>query len=532
MVENRPSNPFEADTFMPLPLDIHPPAEYGPASETAMTEAEVLGSADVGELHRQWLLGAVWTLLIVAAASVLGARLAADDGGATVMAVDDRGTVFTDDGSSSSSEAESVEPIPERVVPAGDLLSARPDRTTSSSPTASSAAGERTAGAATPESATPTTSGSAPVGDSSPLSLGSLDSSSGAPSPAPFPPVRRSSTSADNSTPSADPALLTAPPTVGSVPTTTVTTQTIAPSTTSTTESTSDGSTASATTTTSTSVTTTTSTATTSTSSSTVTSSSAVTSAPTTTGTSGSGQLIWSDEFDSLDTARWAIEHSTYGDGNSELQCYRPENVSVAGGRLILQAVTETYTCPNGSTRSVTSGMVRSRGLTFRPGQALEFKVKLTPADEADQGGLWPAVWASGWGGGGWPVGGELDFLEVMTANDPRRSIFSMHYAKADRSHGVTNKPTFGSRNFSADWHVVRFEYGGGGRLVWFLDGRQVLVVTAADTLQGYPRPFDLPITELKMNLALGGRPGPLSPNAVGSAGARFEVDFVRLYEL
>ncbi|MDH4280112.1 MAG: hypothetical protein OEW83_18735, partial [Acidimicrobiia bacterium] len=66
--------------------------------------------------------------------------------------------------------------------------------------------------------------------------------------------------------------------------------------------------------------------------------------------------LVWADEFDSFDGTVWRREHSTYGDGNGELQCYRPENVAVAGGALILRARTENYTCPNGSTRDVTSG--------------------------------------------------------------------------------------------------------------------------------------------------------------------------------
>jgi beta-glucanase (GH16 family) len=244
------------------------------------------------------------------------------------------------------------------------------------------------------------------------------------------------------------------------------------------------------------------------------------------------GELIWEDNFSTFDAQRWVVEHSTYGDGNNELQCYRPDNVSVVDGRLVLRAVTETYTCPNGSTRSVTSGMVRSRGLTFSPGQALEFRVKLTPADESDQSGLWPAVWSSGWGGGGWPTGGELDFLEVMTANDPTRSIYSIHFAEPDGSHGVVNRPIFGAQDFSAQWHTVRFDYGLDGHLVWYLDGREVFEVTSAQTRQGYPAPFNLPIREIKINLALGGRPGPLSPNAVGTVGARFEVDFIRIYRL
>ncbi|MCP5034612.1 MAG: hypothetical protein GY939_22645 [Actinomycetia bacterium] len=249
-------------------------------------------------------------------------------------------------------------------------------------------------------------------------------------------------------------------------------------------------------------------------------------------GSGQSGQLVWEENFDSLDTQRWAVEHSTYGDGNNELQCYRPRNVSVVDGKLVLKAVTETYTCPNGSTRSVTSGMVRSRGVTFSPGHALEFSVKLTPANEADQSGLWPAVWSSGWAEGGWPRGGELDFLEVMTANDPTRSIFSLHYAEPDGSHGVTNRPVYGAANFSAAWHTIRFEYGLDGQLVWYLDGAEVMRVIAAETVQGYPAPFNLPIDELKINLALGGRPGPLSPQAIGSAGARFEMDYIRIYRL
>ena len=245
-----------------------------------------------------------------------------------------------------------------------------------------------------------------------------------------------------------------------------------------------------------------------------------------------SGTLLFEDNFDRLNPSTWAVEHSTYGDGNNELQCYRPENVWVAGGKLILRAKTETYTCPGGSTRRVTSGMVRSRGVTFAPGQAVEFRVKLTPNNDSDQGGLWPAVWSSGFGSGGWPQSGEIDFLEVMTANNPKRSVYSIHYAKPGGSHGVTNRPVVGATNFSAQWHVVRFEYGVNGRLVWFLDGQQVHRVDSTATLQGYPSPFDLPIREIKVNLALGGRPGPLAAGAVGTGGATFEMDYLRIYSM
>lgn len=241
--------------------------------------------------------------------------------------------------------------------------------------------------------------------------------------------------------------------------------------------------------------------------------------------------VVWEEHFNSLDSSRWQREHSTYGDGNGERQCYQPENVAVANGRLVLTARSETRTCPNGSTRTVTSGMVRSRGLMFSPGQAIEFRVKLTPPDPGNQSGLWPAVWASGWAGK-WPRGGELDFLEVMTAEDPRRAMFSLHYADRSGDHELQNKAVPMSNYFSDRWHTIRFDYGRDGNLIWYLNGSRAFSVSEADTAQGYPAPFDEPITEIKINLAVGGRPGPLSSGALGSSGATFEVDYVKVFNL
>ncbi len=197
----------------------------------------------------------------------------------------------------------------------------------------------------------------------------------------------------------------------------------------------------------------------------------------------------------------------------------------------MLTAKSESATCPGGSKRTVTSGMVRSQGLTFSPGQAIEFRVKLTVPDSGNQAGLWPAVWSSSWAGS-WPRGGELDYLEVMTAEDPRRAVFSMHYADRSGGHELQNKAVPMSSYFSDGWHTIRFEYGRGGRLAWFMDGSRVFSVVAADTVQGYPAPFDQTIREIKINLAVGGTPGPLASGALGSSGATFEVDYIKVFDL
>ena len=244
------------------------------------------------------------------------------------------------------------------------------------------------------------------------------------------------------------------------------------------------------------------------------------------------GEVVWEEHFSTLNTRRWVPEYSTYGDGNKELQCYVPDNVSVRNGKLVLRAKKERVRCADDSMRSYSSGMVRSRGLAFRPGQALEFRIKLTPGNSDDQSGLWPAVWSSSWAPGGWPKGGELDFIEVMTAVDPTRSVYSAHFANPRGQHELKNKTVRGSSNFSDSWHTVRFHYGAGGKLVWFLDGEKVAEIDRLNTIQGYPAPFDSTIREIKINLALGGTPGPLSDNAVSGGGALFEVDYIKVYNL
>ncbi len=173
--------------------------------------------------------------------------------------------------------------------------------------------------------------------------------------------------------------------------------------------------------------------------------------------------------------------------------------------------------------------MVRSKGVTFSPGQRIVYRVKLTPNDDANQGGLWPALWASGWAGGGWPTGGEWDGFEVMTAVDPKRTVFGLHYANSFGSPAKSSKASFGDQNFSADWHVLQFDYGSDGVMTWRMNGEAVVAQANLDTLQGWPAPFNQAMTELKINLALGGNPGPLDSRALP---ATYEIDYVRVYDI
>jgi len=253
--------------------------------------------------------------------------------------------------------------------------------------------------------------------------------------------------------------------------------------------------------------------------------------APPAPGPSGpqSGDLLWSEEFNSFNSTFWNKEYSTYGDGNNELQCYTHDQVEVSSGKLILTAKEQVTECPGSDIRNVTSGMVRSKNVEFSPGMRVEWSVKLTPNDEVNQGGLWPAFWSSGWAGGGWPLGGEWDGFEVMTAVDPTRTVYSLHYSNPSGSHEKTSTPRYSANKFSDSWHTFRFDYGVDGTMVWYRDGYETKTVTSANTKQGWPAPFDQDMKEFKINLALGGNPGPLDTRALP---ATLEVGWIRIYKL
>src|SRR5262249_57496498 len=78
---------------------------------------------------------------------------------------------------------------------------------------------------------------------------------------------------------------------------------------------------------------------------------------------------VFDDEFDgsSVDSSRWNVQdNSNYGSGNSEDQCYKAANTTVANGMLSLTGKRETVnSCGSnpdgGSNYYFTSGMVTTR---------------------------------------------------------------------------------------------------------------------------------------------------------------------------
>ncbi len=180
--------------------------------------------------------------------------------------------------------------------------------------------------------------------------------------------------------------------------------------------------------------------------------------------------LYWEDEFDGpLNTAVWTPYHSTYGDGNNELQCLTPSNVYTEDGQLHIAARRENVTCPNGSQRRFTSGFIgtREKGVFFPRFARYEMRAKV-PHMHA----LWPAFWLRHRDGAS---ATEVDVMEYFHAQVPGKTTSTLHY---NGTYNVAKGTVaFEAPALSPGWHVWAAEIeqvSGKICLAYFLDGKRV----------------------------------------------------------
>ncbi len=241
--------------------------------------------------------------------------------------------------------------------------------------------------------------------------------------------------------------------------------------------------------------------------------------------------LVFSDEFDgtSVDTSNWTFligdgtdQGLPAGWGNNELQYYREENTTVAGGLMTITAKEESFAGYN----YTSSRLITENKQDFTYGR-MEMRAKM-PIGQ----GIWPAFWmfftAPG-KYGGWAASGEIDIMEYI-GSEPDEVFGTIHFGQPFPGNVFSSiEYTLPSGTFNDDFHTFAIEWEPN-EIRWYVD--DILYATQNNWWSNggpYPAPFDQPF-HLLLNLAVGGNlPG--NPDATTVFPQEYVIDYVRVYE-
>ena len=245
--------------------------------------------------------------------------------------------------------------------------------------------------------------------------------------------------------------------------------------------------------------------------------------------TNGAWVLSWQDEFNAPngtppDQTKWIEETGGNGWGNGELQYYtsRRQNIRQENGDLVIEAIQEKFTGPDGVERDYTSARVNTRGRFSQEYGRFEARIK-NPAGR----GVWPAFWLMGddFSTVGWPACGEIDVMEGI---GPQGSEIhgSIHGPGYSGRNSLTSTCQLAAGNFSDAFHVFAVEWEPEV-LRFYVDGKLYATKTRADLPAGGPWVYDRPFF-LILDLAVRNHaPDSTAPTVFPQ---RMLVDYVRVY--
>jgi beta-glucanase (GH16 family) len=247
---------------------------------------------------------------------------------------------------------------------------------------------------------------------------------------------------------------------------------------------------------------------------------------------SGAWTLVWSDEFNgptgsAIDSTKWSFDLGGKGWGNNELETYtnRPENVRVQDGSLVINAIKETFTGADNTTRNYTSARLLTKHKFSQTYGRFEARIKI-PFGQ----GIWPAYWMLGDNIDTvrWPNCGEIDIMENI-GREPSVVHGTFHGPGYSGGKGIGAAYTLtGGRKFSDDFHTFAVEWEPNV-IRFYVDGNLYQTRTPADLPAGTSWVFDHPFFII-LNVAVGGG-WPGNPDATTVFPQQMRVDYVRVYK-
>lgn len=238
--------------------------------------------------------------------------------------------------------------------------------------------------------------------------------------------------------------------------------------------------------------------------------------------------LVFADEFeqDALDRSRWTTcywwdDGGCTNSGNQELEWYLPDNVSVEGGVLRLEAQRGRVRGSDGASYPYTSGMVTTGRSEDDQAQQPRFGFQYGRVEvrmRMPEGkGLWPALWLLPLTHESRP---EIDVMEVL--GDTPATLRAHFRYLDDDGERVTLGHTWRGADSSAGWHRYELRWTPE-ELVWLVDGREQWRFSKEEFVPDEPM-------YLLINLAVGGEwPGDPAPST--DFPAALEVDYVRIWQ-
>lgn len=242
--------------------------------------------------------------------------------------------------------------------------------------------------------------------------------------------------------------------------------------------------------------------------------------------------LAWSDEFDGAngsqpDPAKWELVRGGGGFGNNELQSYttRPSNAHLEDGNLVITALKENMTGPDGIAREYTSARMQTKDLFAQQYGRFEARIKIPKGQ-----GIWPAFWMLGTDidSVNWPKSGEIDIMENI-GKEPGTVHGTIHgpgYSGGDALTAAFELPK--GEHFSDAFHVFAVEWAPKV-IRFYVDDRLYATQTADTVPAGQHWVFEHPFYVL-LNVAVGGY-WPGNPDATTQFPTSMLVDYVRVYK-
>ena len=210
-------------------------------------------------------------------------------------------------------------------------------------------------------------------------------------------------------------------------------------------------------------------------------------------------ELYYIEDFNGseLDTTEWQPYNNTYGDGNNELQHYRPQNIEVSGGTAKFVSKREDF---NG--RDFTSGFVGTRelGRYFPRFGRYEIRAKLPHGQ-----GLWPAFWLRHRDGSNVC---EVDVMEYFHTQVPGRTTQTLH--RDSQTNVVKQTTTVENPELISNWHTwavdILPENTNDVRFRFYTNGIETLSYLDVSPNWVTRHPGE-PLFDIAVNLAIGGNP-------------------------